>query len=134
MKNSLFVKMIICLFCVTLYSGAVSFTAYGSAKVIDWTKNYGSVSPLNFTIGYSSFSEFPNTPPIFVLEKDEIEKIIKHWSVGIFEMTNGAHMLGRIKIIEHDKEELPEPYHIEWKLMGRDTRSNAGAYIPYKQF
>jgi len=122
---------ILCLFFCSM-TGILFANENGSTKVIEWNDNYGSISPLNLTIGYSTFNPTPYPAPQY--SDEEIERIINHWAAGVYEMTNGAHRLGQIKVIKHDKIAPAEPYHVEWKVVDSDVfRSMGGAYIPYKQ-
>jgi hypothetical protein len=86
----LLVVFFICFFSSPLYSAGVPV----NTNPILWTnQDYGSVNPLNFTVAYVQSSDISPS------RKTEIGEIVKHWAVGMFEMTNAKHQLGTIKIM-----------------------------------
>jgi hypothetical protein len=97
---------------------------------------YGSVSPLNFTVAYVQSADL--TPD----QKDEITEIINHWTVGMYEMTNARHKLGSVKVISVS-EDVRENFHVLWRDIfssqyfdpynNKTISAGLGAYIPYAQ-
>ena len=91
-------------------------------------EEYDTVSPINMTI--DSF-EYMNTA-----SRDAFTEAMRHWSVAVYEMTNGRHRLGRVKIVQG--EENREFAHVRWlenyhKNGKPHAETEAGAYVPYRQ-
>lgn len=81
MKIAHIINAIFFALCIILYPEAeISFAGEnGVSKVIAWD----DVSPLNFTIGYTSFSEYGGRIPDFIFEKEQIEKMSLFTFCGI---------------------------------------------------
>jgi hypothetical protein len=124
------------------------FAGYAYAgQIFLWNKNeFGSITPIHLTIGYSTRDEG------YSLTQAEIVEILKHYAVGVYEMTNGTHRLGRIKILElgsgiASSDQFIENYNIWWNppintyikpgippnFVDWGPRANNGTYIPYSQ-
>jgi hypothetical protein len=104
-----------------------------ASTIIEWdTEEYGSVSPLHFTVGYTDkdYSGF--------LTDDEIISAINHWAVGVYEMTNGRHRLGHIKVIKDanvkHEDFFKEAFNVSWHPVSpKPIVADIGTYIPYAQ-
>ena len=91
-------------------------------------EEYETVSPINMTI--DSF-EYMNTA-----SRDAFTEAMRHWSVAVYEMTNGRHRLGRVKIVQGKGNR--EFAHVRWLENYHENgkthaETEAGAYVPYRQ-
>jgi len=91
-------------------------------------EEYDTVSPINMTI--DSF-EYMNTA-----SRDAFTEAMRHWSVAVYEMTNGRHRLGRVKIVQGKGNR--EFAHVRWLENYHENgkthaETEAGAYVPYRQ-
>jgi len=67
---------------------------------------YNTITPINLTI--STFNHMQGS--IF---EDFFTEAIHHFAVGVYEMTNGAHRLGRVKIVQRGTLSNREFMHIK---------------------
>ena len=91
-------------------------------------EEYDTISPINMTI--DSF-EYMNTA-----SRDAFTEAMRHWSVAVYEMTNGRHRLGRVKIVQGEGNK--EFAHVRWLENYHENgkphaETKAGAYVPYRQ-
>jgi len=107
------------------------------SKVFAAIPEYDTISPINLTI--YSFEDMG-------VMRTRFTEAMRHFAVAVYEMTNGAHQLGRIKIIQRGRLPIRERAHINWlegtrRVEGRprprpfssiDPRS-IGSYAPFSQ-
>jgi len=93
---------------------------------------YNTITPINLTI-----NSFEHMTPA---RKALFTEAMRHFAVAIHEMTNGAHQLGRIKVIQRGTLSNREFMHINWEERFPDFSGNpwaavlrVGSYIPYTQ-
>ncbi len=91
-------------------------------------EEYDTISPINMTI--DSF-EYMNAA-----SRDAFTEAMRHWSVAVYEMTNGRHRLGRVKIVQGRGNR--EFAHVRWLENYHENgkphaETEAGAYVPYRQ-
>ena len=102
--------------------------AFCAAPVGATIEEYDTVSPINMTI--DSF-EYMNAA-----SQDAFTEAMRHWSVAVYEMTNGRHRLGRVKIVQGGGNR--EFAHVRWLENYHENgkphaETKAGAYVPYRQ-
>jgi len=104
------------------------------SKVFAAIPEYDTISPINLTILYSG--------NIDDVKRERITEAMRHFAVAVYEKTNGAHQLGRIKIIQRGELEPKELMHIHWFRYSRATEifggrgartGRIGSYIPFSQ-
>ena len=66
---------------------------------------YNTITPINLTI--NSFERMDD------VTKTRFTEALRHFAVAIHEMTNGAHQLGRIKVIQRGTLSNREFMHIK---------------------
>jgi hypothetical protein len=133
-KLAMFFKACFCVLCLALLASPGYCVDANNAKPILWRSNdYGSVSPLNFTVAYVQSTDLTSG------QKDEIKEVVSHWAVGMYEMTNARHQLGSIKVILVS-EDVRENFHVLWREEEKIINNNSagihaglGSYVPYAQ-
>ena len=90
---------------------SIQFTAFANTPGIT---EYDTISPINLTI--SSFERMYDTDSQVLFEN-----ALRHFAVALHEMTNGAHRLGRIKILQPGTLRNRELLHINWLEYHRRT-------------
>jgi len=115
--------------CVLILLATCS-NAFAAVQIFPRIQVYDKISPINLTI--STFE------PMDYTTKTKFTEAMRHFAVAIHEMTNGAHQLGRIKIVQRGALSNREFMHIDW-IESQDNNLNAafalhvGSYIPFTQ-
>jgi len=76
-----------------------------SSEAFATLHNYDTISPINLTI--STFEHMDDAT------KTRFTEALRHFAVAVHEMTNGAHQLGRIKVIQRGTLSNREFMHIK---------------------
>ena len=77
------------------------------SKVFAFIPLYDTITPINLTI--NSFERMDDAT------KTRFTEAMRHFAVAIYEATNGAHQLGRIKVVQGELIEHFESVHISWR-------------------
>jgi hypothetical protein len=89
--------------CSLFIAGVIAFTSISQAQIETYSRVRDVGNPATQQVLDMTISLHRNWNDLTAAMRSDYEQVIRHWANGVFEMTNGGHKLGKIRIFTNGR-------------------------------